>query len=60
MVRVVDCKYVHYEKYDPQYFNLNDDPREINDLGEDPKYADVCAESDRHLRQIVNPTAANA
>lgn len=32
-------KYVHYEHFRPQLFNLEQDPREQQDLGEDPAFA---------------------
>lgn len=31
-------KYIHYEHFAPQLFNLEDDPLEQKDLGEDPMY----------------------
>lgn len=61
MVRWDRWKYVHYEGYDaPQLFDLDNDPRESRDLGEDPAFAPQRAEGARRLREIVDPTVANA
>jgi len=37
-------KLVHYEGYRPQLFNLEDDPEEFRDLGEDPQYESIRSE----------------
>jgi arylsulfatase A-like enzyme len=37
-------KYVHYEHFSPQLFNLEADPSELQDLALDPEYAAQCAE----------------
>ncbi|MDP6341912.1 MAG: sulfatase-like hydrolase/transferase, partial [Alphaproteobacteria bacterium] len=39
MIRTADWKYIHYEGFRPQLFNLADDPGELHDLGEDPGHA---------------------
>lgn len=44
MVRTADWKYVFHEKFRPELFDLNNDPEELNDLGEDPAYETVRAE----------------
>ena len=36
MVRTQEWKYVHWEGFRPQLFDLVGDPRELNDLGADP------------------------
>ncbi|MBO33906.1 MAG: phosphonate monoester hydrolase [Rhodospirillaceae bacterium] len=41
MVRTDDWKYVHYEAFRPELFDLKNDPYEFNDLGEAPEYEDV-------------------
>ncbi|MBT5193773.1 MAG: sulfatase-like hydrolase/transferase [Rhodospirillaceae bacterium] len=38
MVRTADWKYIFYEGYRPQLFNLAADPNEQNDLGTDPDH----------------------
>lgn len=44
MVRTADWKYIFHEKFRAELFDLNHDPNELNDLGEDPAYEDVCRE----------------
>lgn len=60
MIRVGKWKYVHYEGYAPQLFDLEADPFEATDLAADPTHADVVADCDRRLRAVVDPVAANA
>ena len=64
MVRWGRWKYVHYVNYEPQLFDLEDDPEELVDLApqaqSDPKLASVLAEGERHLRAICDPEAVNA
>lgn len=41
MVRSERWKYLAYDGFRPQLFDLENDPQELNDLGEDPAYAAV-------------------
>ena len=41
MVRTERWKYIHYEAFRPQLFDLQSDPRELNDLGEAPELEGV-------------------
>jgi arylsulfatase A-like enzyme len=43
MVRTLDWKYVHWEGFRPQLFDLDAGPRELTDLGADPRYDGVRA-----------------
>ena len=43
MVRTEDWKYVHFDSLPPQLFDLNSDPNELDDLGCNPKFADIRA-----------------
>ncbi|MET0682409.1 MAG: sulfatase-like hydrolase/transferase [Casimicrobiaceae bacterium] len=43
MVRTEDWKYVHWEGFRPQLFDLDADPREFADLGADPRHDAVRA-----------------
>jgi arylsulfatase A-like enzyme len=36
-------KYIHAERYRPMLFDLQEDPNELIDLGDDSAHADVCA-----------------
>ncbi len=44
MVRTQTWKYVHFEKHPPQLFDLENDPRELNDLGRNADYETVRAD----------------
>ena len=59
MLRKGDWKFVHYEGYRPQLFNLKNDPDESRDLGENPEYAGQRGLMDTELRRLVDPTTAN-
>jgi choline-sulfatase len=54
-VRVGKWKYVHYVKYSPQLFDLENDPDEIHDLAADAKYADARELCRRKLYEICDP-----
>ena len=41
MIRSGRYKYVHVEGYRPQLFNLETDPSELHDLGDDPAHAEL-------------------
>lgn len=43
MVRSERWKYVHYEHYQSQLFDLLNDPQELNDLGQSPEHQLICA-----------------
>jgi arylsulfatase A-like enzyme len=49
MVRTADWKYIHYEGFQPQLFDLNADPNELRDLGLSTAYASVRAELHERL-----------
>jgi choline-sulfatase len=59
MIRLGAFKYVHYVGMPPQLFHLATDPRETRDLGQDPTYRGVIAESEAALRKVVDPEAAD-
>lgn len=60
MVRWGSHKYVHYEGYRPQLFDLEADPYELHDLALEPGYDSVLAEGERRLRAICDPAEATA
>lgn len=49
MVRTAAWKYIHYENFRPQLFDLNADPDELVDLGESSWHAAVRAEMHERL-----------
>jgi arylsulfatase A-like enzyme len=58
-------KYILYEKYRPQLFDLENDPQEQNDLGRDEAHADVRAELHERLfrwlrTRPIRPTRTDA
>jgi choline-sulfatase len=54
-VRVGQWKYVHYVKYPPQLFDLENDPDEIHDLAADPRYREAREECRRKLYEMCDP-----
>jgi choline-sulfatase len=59
MIRHGKYKYVYYVKYPPQLFDLDADPEEVNDLGQDPAYEGVRQECERLLRMVCDPEAVD-
>ncbi len=49
MIRTDAWKYIHYEGFRPQLFDLQNDPDEFHDLGDDPHYAEMRAELHERL-----------
>jgi len=49
MVRTADWKYIHYEGFQPQLFDLNADPDERRDLGLSTAHANIRAELHERL-----------
>jgi choline-sulfatase len=60
MIRKGKFKYVHYVGMPPQLFDLEADPFEQRDLGEDSGYRGLVADCEAALRKVVNPEAADA
>lgn len=60
MIRNGRYKFVCYPKYAPQLFDLEADPEELCDLGEDPGHATVRAECEMLLRRICDPDEVDA
>ncbi len=55
MIRVGKYKYVHYVKYQPQLFDLELDPDELNDLAADPDMKTVLGECKARLLGLLDP-----
>ncbi len=60
LVRQGPFKYVHYVGLPPQLFDLDNDPEERRDLGQDPGYRGVIADCEAALRRVVDPDRADA
>jgi choline-sulfatase len=60
MIRVGRYKYVHYEGFRPQLYDLQGDPLETTDLALDPTHAGTLATCARALRGVVDPAAVTA
>ena len=60
MVRFGRYKYVHYEGYRPQLFDLEADPGETKDLAVLPGHDAILAEGERRLRAICDPAEVTA
>ncbi len=59
MVRKGRYKYIHYVEMPPSLFDLESDPEELIDLGEDPAQRDVIEEFEGLLRGICDPEAVD-
>ncbi|MEH6728860.1 MAG: sulfatase/phosphatase domain-containing protein, partial [Hyphomicrobiales bacterium] len=56
MIRQGRYKLIHYEGYDPQLFDLENDPRELENLFGDPAYSNILDELTRLVLRDWNPT----
>ena len=59
MIRKSNWKYIYYEGFEPELFDLENDPEEINDLSKDPKYLNILVELEKDLHNICNPKEIN-
>jgi choline-sulfatase len=59
MLRKGRFKYVHYVGMPPQLFDLDADPYETHDLGQDPGCRGLVADCEAALRKVVDPEAAD-
>ena len=60
MVRFGRWKYVHYEGYRPQLYDLEADPGETRDLAGEAGHEAAIAEGLRRLRAICDPAEVTA
>ena len=56
MIRKGDYKYVHFESFEPQLFNLVYDPEETTNLAKAPSYTQVLEELHGLLIEMLDPT----
>ena len=54
-IRVGKWKYVHYAAYQPQLFDLENDPDEVNDLAPLPAYEKILGECRAKLYALCDP-----
>ncbi|WDR05225.1 sulfatase-like hydrolase/transferase [Devosia rhodophyticola] len=59
MLRSGRWKYVHYALYDAQLFDLEADPEELNDLADDPAYANTVKQCLSILLSRLDPKAVH-
>ncbi len=59
MLRWGKWKYIHYPGFDPQLFNLVDDPQEQMDLGTSSDHQAICALGEQQLRKFLDPDLVN-
>jgi len=59
MTRNGRYKYIHYVGMPPMLFDLEADPHERRDLGQDPASRGVVAECEAQLRKVVDPEAVD-
>jgi choline-sulfatase len=60
MIKRGRYKYIHYVGYEPELYDLCDDPEELHNLAQNELYQGIIGELDAHLRTIVDPEAADA
>ncbi|NRB31547.1 MAG: sulfatase-like hydrolase/transferase [Rhizobiaceae bacterium] len=57
MIRKGRWKLIHYVGHEPQLFDLQDDPEELNDLGTNADYVSVRSDLMQELHTICDPEA---
>ena len=55
MIRRNEWKLIYYHGYQPQLFNLKDDPDELHDRADDPRYKDIRDELTQEVLTGWNP-----
>ena len=60
MLRKGQYKYIHYVGFEPQLFDLNADPEEMNDVAHLPEHAERIAAFEAELREICDPEEVDA
>ncbi len=55
MIRKGRYKYIHYVGYEPEFYDLEADPEELESLATDAKFSDLIEEFEAQLRAILDP-----
>ena len=55
MLRKGKYKYIHYTYYEPELYDLESDPEELNNLAPDNNYAEVLLKFNALLKEILDP-----
>ncbi|MFT6557596.1 MAG: arylsulfatase A-like enzyme [Sneathiella sp.] len=53
MIRTKEWKYVSFDGFDPQLFDLVIDPKELNDLARDPSQTERCQSFENQINQWI-------
>ena len=59
MIRKDQWKYIHYEGFDPELFDIENDPEEENNLSNNPKFSDILTKLNIELLKICDPKEIN-
>jgi len=60
MLRRGQWKLIHYVGFEPELFDLSDDPEELANLAQDPEYKAVLEDMTQALHAICDPEAVDA
>ena len=61
MIRGGRYKYIHYAGgFDPELYDMEIDPEEMDNVAGDPNYADALSEMRKYLLDMLDPEAVNA
>jgi len=60
MIRKGEWKYIHYEGFEPELFNLVNDPEELVNLASQSEYSAIATELRTELYKICDPAKINA
>ena len=59
MIRKSRWKYIYYVGFEPELFDLENDPDELSDLSQKSEFIDICNELKRDLYNICDPEVMN-
>ena len=60
MLRDGRYKYIHYVDYEPELYDLDNDPEELSNVAAEPEFQNVVADFEERLRSMLEPEAVNA